>query len=277
MYQISSLMHHNLLSKLTSDPEIINRLWERVYEMGEKHGYRNAQVSLLAPTGTIAFAMDCDSTSSEPFFSHIVYKKLVDNSWMKLVNRVIPQALKQLGYTDEQIEAIEKIYQALGINYVTQDTIETKEGDSISSLTDEENDKPNIEIVLKYFSYREISTDDLFTIIQDLRDENLEVCVLILDYIKRIRPSTPVADNVKLELNRVINELKALAVIMDIPVVTAHQMNRVAASTVDSAARAGQGDVTKLVGREHTGDALITSAFKISLIAGTTLELQLPN
>ena len=84
---------------------------------------------------------------------------------------------------------------------------------------------------MKYFSYREISTDDIFTIIQDLRDENMEVCVLVFDYIKRIQPSVPVPDNVKLELNRIINELKALSVIADIPVVTAHQMNRTAAAT----------------------------------------------
>lgn len=157
-------------------------------------------------------------------------------------------------------EAVEKISKELGISQIYSDSvlINDIENDTIVKgdlLSVKSNECSNIEIVMKYFSYREISTDDLFTIIQDLRDENLEVCALVLDYIKRIRPANPVADNVKLELDRIVNELKALAVIIDIPVITAHQMNRAAATTVDNAVRAGKSDVTKMVGRENVGSA----------------------
>ena len=179
-------------------------------------------------------------------------------------------------------EAVDKLSSVLGIAKITKDTevikddikaVEinedgtknelngTLEQEKHTSLLDQlaENDKkkeePNIEIVVQYYPYRSISTDDLFTIINDLREENMECCALVFDYIKRIEPAEPAADNVKLELNRIINELKALAVIQDIPVITAHQMNRAAASAVDNAARAGKSDTVKLAGRENIGDA----------------------
>lgn len=88
------------------DMEKIESIWNSAYEIGEAAGYRNAQVSVLAPTGTIAFAMDCASTSSEPFFSHKTYKKVVDGSYMEMVNDIIPIALKKLKYTDKAIEDI---------------------------------------------------------------------------------------------------------------------------------------------------------------------------
>lgn len=80
--------------------------WENAVELGETYGYRNAQVSVMAPTGTISFAMDCDATSIEPFFSHIAYKKLVGGGAMILTNPIIPVALKNLGYGSEEVEAI---------------------------------------------------------------------------------------------------------------------------------------------------------------------------
>ncbi len=80
--------------------------WESAYAFGEQFGYRNAQVSVLAPTGTIAFAMDCATTSSEPFFSHVAYKKLVGGGYMEIINPAMPSALKNLGYTGEQIDEI---------------------------------------------------------------------------------------------------------------------------------------------------------------------------
>jgi hypothetical protein len=153
-------------------------------------------------------------------------------------------------YTPE--EASSKIMEELGIGVPT--TYNLDDGpDKMAKL--ETDGASNIEIVIKYFSYREICTDDIFTIIQDLRDSGLEVCALVFDYIKRIRPNVSAADNVKLELDRICNELKAMSVILDIPVITAHQMNRSAASTVDNAVRAGKADVTKMVGRENVGSA----------------------
>lgn len=84
----------------------ISGIWKKALELGEKYGYRNAQVTVLAPTGTIAFAMDCASTSSEPFFSHITYKKIVDGSYMTMVNEMIPISLKHLGYHESEIKDI---------------------------------------------------------------------------------------------------------------------------------------------------------------------------
>lgn len=83
------------------------KIWDETVEISKINGFRNAQVTVLAPTGTIAFAMDCDTTSSEPFFSHKVYKKVVDGSWMESVNRMIPVALKHLGYSIDEINDIE--------------------------------------------------------------------------------------------------------------------------------------------------------------------------
>jgi ribonucleoside-diphosphate reductase alpha chain len=75
-------------------------------EQGEKYGYRNAQVSVIAPTGTISFAMDCAATSIEPFFSHVVYKKLVGGGYMTIANPIIEVALKNLGYSRDEIKDI---------------------------------------------------------------------------------------------------------------------------------------------------------------------------
>ncbi|MDW7658774.1 MAG: ribonucleoside-diphosphate reductase, partial [Bacillota bacterium] len=86
--------------------EVLKMDWQDAIRLGETHGYRNAQVSVLAPTGTISFAMDCSSTSIEPFFSHIVYKKMSGGGFMKLANPMIGLALKNLGYEPEQIQAI---------------------------------------------------------------------------------------------------------------------------------------------------------------------------
>ncbi|MDF2878463.1 MAG: ribonucleoside-diphosphate reductase, adenosylcobalamin-dependent, partial [Clostridia bacterium] len=73
---------------------------------GEAYGFRNAQVSVLAPTGTIAFAMDCATTSSEPFFSHVAYKKLVGGGSMEIVNPLISEVLSHLGYPSDEVDAI---------------------------------------------------------------------------------------------------------------------------------------------------------------------------
>src|SRR5205814_8033908 len=74
---------------------------------GDQHGYRNAQATVLAPTGTISFLMDCDTTGVEPDFSLVKFKELVGGGQMTIVNRTIPMALQTLGYSDEQIEQIE--------------------------------------------------------------------------------------------------------------------------------------------------------------------------
>ena len=82
------------------------KAWDDVVKLGEKNGYRNAQASVLAPTGTIGFMMDCDTTGIEPDFSLVKFKKLVGGGSMEIVNLTIPRALRKMGYTNETIEAI---------------------------------------------------------------------------------------------------------------------------------------------------------------------------
>jgi ribonucleoside-diphosphate reductase alpha chain len=81
--------------------------WDEAVELGDVHGYRNAQATVLAPTGTISFLMDCDTTGVEPDFSLVKFKELVGGGQMTIVNRTIPMALRTLGYADEQIATIE--------------------------------------------------------------------------------------------------------------------------------------------------------------------------
>ena len=81
-------------------------VWDEVIEMGEEHGFRNAQATVLAPTGTIGFMMDCDTTGVEPDIALVKYKKLVGGGLMKIVNQTVPMALQKLGYSAQQIKEI---------------------------------------------------------------------------------------------------------------------------------------------------------------------------
>ena len=80
--------------------------WDEVVELGDEHGLRNSQISVLAPTGTIAFMMDCDTTGVEPDIALVKYKKLVGGGMIKIVNNTVPIALKRLGYDKDEIRAI---------------------------------------------------------------------------------------------------------------------------------------------------------------------------
>ena len=80
--------------------------WKEVVKLGNQHGIRNAQATVLAPTGTIGFMMDCDTTGVEPDIALVKYKKLVGGGMLKIVNQTVPEALTKLGYDDEQIEHI---------------------------------------------------------------------------------------------------------------------------------------------------------------------------
>ncbi len=86
--------------------EALKESWSKAVEGGKTHGYRNAQVSVMAPTGTISFAMDCASTSIEPFFGHVTYKKLSGGGYMKLANPLIEEGLDSLSYSDQQVKTI---------------------------------------------------------------------------------------------------------------------------------------------------------------------------
>ncbi len=83
-----------------------NEAWETALDLGERYGFRNAQATVLAPTGTIAFMMDCDTTGVEPDIALVKYKKLVGGGMIKIVNTTVPRALRRLGYSPEQIEDI---------------------------------------------------------------------------------------------------------------------------------------------------------------------------
>ncbi|MDX5346805.1 MAG: vitamin B12-dependent ribonucleotide reductase, partial [Hymenobacteraceae bacterium] len=80
--------------------------WEDALRLGEKYGYRNAQATVIAPTGTIGLLMDCDTTGVEPDFAMVKFKKLSGGGYFKIINQAIPVALKKLGYADADIEAI---------------------------------------------------------------------------------------------------------------------------------------------------------------------------
>ncbi|CCV06610.1 Vitamin B12-dependent ribonucleotide reductase [Mesorhizobium metallidurans STM 2683] len=97
--------------------------WDRAIELGEEHGYRNAQATVIAPTGTIGLVMDCDTTGIEPDFALVKFKKLAGGGYFKIINRAVPEALRTLGYSENQIAEIEayavghgNLNQAPGIN-----------------------------------------------------------------------------------------------------------------------------------------------------------------
>ena len=106
--------HREALSKIDSalvPMELLHsamEVWDEAIDQGSRHGYRNAQVTLLAPTGTIAFMMDCDTTGIEPDFSLVKVKKLVGGGTLRMVNHTIPRALEKLGYKQEEIDDILK-------------------------------------------------------------------------------------------------------------------------------------------------------------------------
>jgi ribonucleoside-diphosphate reductase alpha chain len=93
------------------DAELVvaaRRAWDTALELGERHGFRNAQATVLAPTGTIGLVMDCDTTGIEPDFALVKFKKLAGGGYFKIINRAVPQALAALGYDQAAITAIER-------------------------------------------------------------------------------------------------------------------------------------------------------------------------
>src|SRR5699024_6858202 len=86
--------------------KVASKVWQETIALGEQNGYRNAQASVLAPTGTIGLMMSCDTTGVEPDLALVKFKKLVGGGSMQIVNQTVPRALKALGYQPEQIEAV---------------------------------------------------------------------------------------------------------------------------------------------------------------------------
>jgi ribonucleoside-diphosphate reductase alpha chain len=115
------LVHADLRQKELGDHA--KTAWDRAIELGEEHGYRNAQATVIAPTGTIGLVMDCDTTGIEPDFALVKFKKLAGGGYFKIINRAVPEALRTLGYSESQIAEIEayavghgNLNQAPGIN-----------------------------------------------------------------------------------------------------------------------------------------------------------------
>ena len=83
--------------------------WDKALEYGVKWGYRNAQATVLAPTGTIGLVMDCDTTGIEPDYSLVKYKKLAGGGFFKIVNQSVPLALRKLGYSETEIQFVDQL------------------------------------------------------------------------------------------------------------------------------------------------------------------------
>ncbi len=93
------------------NPEVVDaarNAWDRALALGERHGFRNAQTTVIAPTGTIGLVMDCDTTGIEPDYALVKFKKLAGGGYFKIINQVVPKALRRLGYSDMEVEAIER-------------------------------------------------------------------------------------------------------------------------------------------------------------------------
>lgn len=135
-------------------------------------------------------------------------------------------------------------------NYTTKQVIKKFKKEGHLEITE----KNNIDIIIKEYKNREIDTNDLYSIINDLSDEGVEVITLIIDYMKRIRPFEPAVEE-RIELKNITNELKEVAKFYDIPVITAQQLNRAGATVIDAAIQAKKEDVTRLVGRDSIAGA----------------------
>ena len=96
----------NLPRDLRDSMDVVRTSWDEAYRLGAEYGYRNSQVTVIAPTGTIAFMMDCDTTGIEPDIALVKYKKLSGGGMLKIVNNTVPEALRRLGYGEEAVDRI---------------------------------------------------------------------------------------------------------------------------------------------------------------------------
>jgi ribonucleoside-diphosphate reductase alpha chain len=127
---IPTEVNHYLLEScgLSNLSEELKNSWIKALEFGNNYGFKNAQVSVIAPTGTISLAMDCGATSIEPFFSHVVYKKLSGGGYMTIANPVLPVALKNLGYSQVETDEI--------VNYIMKSEITETDGFKYEKILD---------------------------------------------------------------------------------------------------------------------------------------------
>lgn len=131
-------------------------------------------------------------------------------------------------------------------DYTPEEAIRLLREEGKLCLTDDNQ----TDIMLKYYANNELTTGDLYGVIEDIENDNREVIALIFDYIKRIRPSEKAPDE-RLQLKNVSNELKTLAIRLDIPVITANQINRAGNMAIDAAASEGKEDLARMIGRAN--------------------------
>lgn len=196
--------------------------------------------------------------------------------WIKLYNKVEPKK-KDAGVVPTVLlitmensveETVERLFNMavadVGIDkYTPKEAIKLLKERGKLTL-----DNGDVDIVIKYYGNYEIATDDLYGIIEDLEDDNREVICLIVDYIKRIRPAIPSPDE-RIQLKNASNELKDLAIKLDIPVITAQQINRAGNTAVEEAIRSGKVEVARGLGATDVALAwdLIENSDWVGIIA----------
>lgn len=182
---------------------------------------------------------------SKPGYTPTILLITMENDVDETVERIYSMVVGDENFPYDEANADDDKQRAAVTN-----AIKKLKEDEFMTLTTENN----IDIVIKYYPNQSISTDDLYTIIDDMEDDNREVIALILDYIKRIRPARK-ADSEKTELKNISNELKTLAKLKEIPVITAQQLNRNTATMVDQATLSGKLDVGKMMSRDGVGSS----------------------
>ena len=137
---------------------------DKALEMGTKHGFRNAQVTVIAPTGTIGLVMDCDTTGLEPDFALVKFKKLAGGGYFKIINQSIPPALERLGYNNDQIIEIIKYAKGSGSlsgsPYINQESLKSK-GFTEDAIIKIEKALPSVFEISFAFNKYTLSTDFL--------------------------------------------------------------------------------------------------------------------
>lgn len=184
-YEGLTILPVTLKAKDSPYPELIKaakEAWDKAVALGEKYGYRNAQTTVIAPTGTIGLVMDCDTTGVEPDFALVKFKKLAGGGYFKIINRMVPRALAVLGYTAEQIEEISQyavghgtLENAPGINF---DLLKTKgfTDEALTKLHDALKSAFDIKFAFNKYTFGEEFCRDVLGFKEDqLNDFNFDM------------------------------------------------------------------------------------------------------
>jgi ribonucleoside-diphosphate reductase alpha chain len=157
------------------------KAWDEAVEMGEKYGYRNAQTTVIAPTGTIGLVMDCDTTGVEPDFALVKFKKLSGGGYFKIINQSVPQALKNLGYSAKEADAIIKYAVGSGTfdgaPYINPQTLSEKGfiGEEIKKLSEAVKSAFEISFVFNRFALGEACLERLGFTPKEYNDWNFNL------------------------------------------------------------------------------------------------------